>query len=77
MSNLTSEQVKAITHAWLSTQRRGDRFGRVDSRFGEVAEALEQAFPWLLRAIVAERPFRLDACPLAIDSGHPRPDLDP
>ena len=53
MSNLTSEQVEAITHAWLAVQEvvhdsYHSGLGDQKDRHDQVVEELEQAFPWLL-----------------------------
>ena len=53
MSNLTNEQVDAVTHAWLDCMAMSN-MGDADIDLGSLAEAardsmeeLEAAFPWL------------------------------
>ena len=55
--NLTSEQVSAITHAWLDCLAAADiedanvDLGGLAEAAKEAAEELEQAFPFLLEVV--------------------------
>ena len=57
MSNLTDEQVSAITHAWLDCLATAD-IDNVNTDLGSLAQAakdraeeLEQAFPFLTEGV--------------------------
>ena len=63
MSNLTAEQIDAITHSWLDMSAKLDlnnqpfaamKHGEVDAAMRESIKELESAFPFLLEHVENE-----------------------